>query len=340
VIMVKLMQHKHTGLKPDLLQKYGKVAVIMGGFSTEREVSLISGNAVLESLLRSGVDAHKFDPAETPYLELATANYACAVIMLHGKHGEDGTIQGLLECLQIPYTGSGVLSSAVAMDKYRTKLIWAELGIPLPKHVYLSQNNFDYTKFKLQLGELEQNLGLPVVVKPACGGSTLGLTKVYQIEELEEAIELAFQYDEHILIEQMIIGDEYTITLCGDRVYPVVKIEAVHGDYDYNSKYFTDDTRYICPYDLGDLSLVVEKYARLGYQAINASGVARLDFMVERQSGRVYFLEINTIPGMTAHSLSPRAFKAVGIGFDELCLHILDGAHLESHLEHCISKGN
>lgn len=303
-------------------EKYGKVAVVMGGFCSEREVSLISGMEVLNSLLSSGVDAHKFDPSEEPLNNLLLKKFDRAFILLHGRDGEDGTVQGALECMKLPYTGSGVLASSLAMDKYRTKLIWQSCNIPMAKSVYLSKNNFDFATFNLELP-------FPVVVKPVCNGSTLGLSKVFKLEDLPEAITHAFNHDSHILIEQMIIGGEYTITLDDNNTYPIIKIEAPSGEYDYKNKYFTDYVRYLCPYDLGELGKKVATFARCGYNAVGARGVVRLDFMLDEQKN-VYFLEINTIPGMTPHSLVPMAFKAVNVTFDQLCLYVLDQAKLDN----------
>ena len=300
--------------------EYGKVAVLMGGESSEREISLISGNAVLESLLQSGVDAYAFDPALTPLSELQSQGFGRAILMTHGKRGEDGILQGALEFLRIPYTGSGVMASSIAMDKYRTKLIWQALGIPVAKSQYVQKNGFNYADFKLALN-------LPVVVKPAQEGSTLGLSKVYKTEQLEAALNLAFSKDCAVLVEEMIIGDEFTVTVCDGVVYPTVKIEAPQDNYDYQNKYFTDTTKYTCPFDLGRLQPLLEQYALAGYNAVGASGVARLDFMLD-QKNDLCFLEINTLPGMTGHSLVPMAFKATGVDFAALCLIILDGAHL------------
>lgn len=304
----------------DLKYKYGKVAVIMGGESSEREISLISGNEVLDSLLKSGVDAYPFDPAVTPLSMLTEHGYSRAVLMTHGKGGEDGVLQGALEFLRIPYSGSGVMASSIAMDKYRTKLIWQALGIPTAKSQYVRKDGFKYADFTLMLN-------LPVVVKPASEGSTMGLSKVYEIEKLEAALSLAFSKDTALLIEELIVGDEFTVTVCDGSVYPVVKIEAPQDNYDYENKYFTDITKYICPFDLGVQQLTVEKYALAGYQAVGARGVARLDFMRDK-NGVIYFLEINTLPGMTGHSLVPMAFQARQVNFSALCLMILDGARL------------
>jgi len=302
-------------------KNHGKVAVIMGGSSKEREVSLISGKAVLESLVKSGVDAHAFDPSLESIFELKLRGFSVAVIVLHGRGGEDGVIQGALEYLQIPYTGSGVMASSLAMDKYRTKLIWEHFGIPMAKDQYLLKPNFKAENFRLEIS-------LPVIVKAVHEGSTLSLSKVYKQEDLLGAIELAFKYDNQVLIEEMIIGPEFTVTVCDGVIYPLVKIEAPSGEYDYEHKYFKDDTVYICPYVLDEkLQQEINKLALLGYNAVGARSVARLDFLLDKNN-KPYFLEINTIPGMTSHSLVPMAYKAVGVSFEQLCLQILDGATL------------
>jgi D-alanine-D-alanine ligase len=305
----------------DIKQKYGKVAVIMGGSSPEREISLLSGNAVLTSLLGSGVDAYAFDPSIRPLYELNQDGFDKAVLMLHGCPGEDGSIQGALEYLKIPYTGSGVRATAIAIDKQRTKLIWQSIGIPLAKSQVVTKKCFDSAKFQLQVN-------LPVVVKPTCAGSTIGLSKVYELAQIKDAIELAFTVDNEVLIEELITGDEYTIVLTENKIYPFVKIEALGANYDYQNKYFTDDTKYICPAALSTtLQTQVEEYAHLAYHALGCRGVARVDFMVDLDN-KVHFLELNTLPGMTNHSLVPIAFLAAGYSFDQLCLTILDGACL------------
>ena len=303
-----------------MVQKYGKVVVVMGGDSPEREVSLISGDAVLSALKSCGVNAHAFDPSCAPITDLINGSFSRAVLMTHGKHGEDGILQGVLEFLRIPYTGSGVTASGIAFDKYRTKLIWQTVGLPLAKSQYVVKRGFDYQKFKLEIE-------LPVVVKPACEGSTLGISKVYELEQLESAINLAFTNDNALLIEQLITGGEYTVTICDGEVLPFVKIVAPQDNYDYEHKYFSDDTKYICPYDLGGLTEKIRRYALKGYEAVGARGIARLDFMVDKNDN-IYFLEINTLPGMTSHSLVPTAYKAKSISFEALCLLILDSAAL------------
>ena len=301
-------------------KNYGKVAVIMGGNTTEREVSLMSGTAILNSLQKSGVDAVAFDPHCEPLGNLSKYKVDRAILIIHGKNGEDGKLQGAMEYLGIPYTGSGVMASAIGMDKHRTKLIWQAVGVPVAKSQYLEKQNYSVADFKLELN-------FPLVVKPADDGSTLGLKKVYNIEELPAAIEYAFAASNKILIEEMIIGTEYTIPVIDGKVFPIIKIEAPQGEYDFEHKYYSDETIYLCPYDLGSLQDTVEKYALLGYTSIGACGVARLDFMIDDKQN-IYFLEINTLPGMTGHSLVPQSAATVGIDFDQLCLKILDGAGL------------
>lgn len=304
----------------DMKNKYGKVAVVMGGTTTEREVSLMSGQAILDSLLKSGIDAFAFDPAVEPLEKLKELKADRAFLIIHGKNGEDGKLQGALEYLNIPYTGSGVMASSIGMDKHRTKLIWQAIGVPVAKSQFVEKNSYCSDSFEL-------NVNLPVVVKPADDGSTLGLKKVFAINELNAAIDYAFNKSSKILIEEMIIGSEYTITIIDGVIYPIIKIEAPLGEYDFENKYYSDETKYLCPYDLGDLQSIVEKYALDGYNAIGATGAARLDFMLD-ESGKLYFLEINTLPGMTGHSLVPQSAAAKGINFDQLCLLILDGAAL------------
>ena len=304
----------------ELSKKYGKVAVVMGGKTTEREVSLMSGNAILKSLLKSGVDAFSFDPSLEPLANLVNYGSERAILIIHGKNGEDGKLQGAMEYLGIPYTGSGVMASSIGMDKYRTKLIWQTLGVPVAKSQFVEKANYNVAEFKL-------GVNLPVVVKPADDGSTLGLKKVYQIEDLAAAINYAFAASNKILIEEMVIGPEFTLTIIDGKIFPIIKIEAPQGEYDFENKYYSDETKYICPYDLGSLQAEVERLALIGYHGIGASGVTRLDFMLT-QDNQIVFLEINTLPGMTGHSLVPQAAAAVGIDFDQLCLLILDGAGL------------
>ena len=300
-----------------LWQKYGKVAVLMGGNSPEREISLISGKFMLQALLDNGINAHKFDPAEQPLHELKALKFDRALLAVHGKNVEDGRLQGALEYLNVPYSGSGVLASSLAMDKYRTKLLWSKFNIPMAKSQYIKRQNFDFNSFILELS-------LPVVVKPSCGGSTLGLTKVYDIKNLSDAISLAFIQDDSVLIEELIIGSEFSITIHDGVCYPLVKIEAENGEYDYQNKYFTNTTKYIYPYELNSLLMQeIETHAKIACKVLKVSGVVRIDFMLDDKNN-IFFLELNTLPGMTDHSLVPMAFKAKNISYNQLCLILLE----------------
>lgn len=294
---------------------FGKVAVLLGGTSAEREISLMSGNAVLSALQRQGVDAHAFDPAQRPLWELKTAGFECAFIALHGRGGEDGTVQGVLEFMGIPYTGSGVMASAVSMDKWRTKMVWAASGLPTPGYRILKRDT--------DWGAVAAELGLPIFVKPAREGSSVGATKVTRAEDLEAAFELAVVHDALVLAEQFVVGEELTCAFLGDTALPLVRIVAPGGNYDYQHKYFTDDTQYFCPSGLEpaqerEIQDLVMKSAVL----LDCRGWGRGDLILDRD-GRPWLLEMNTSPGMTGHSLVPMAAQAVGIGFDELCLRIL-----------------
>lgn len=303
-----------------MMQRYGKVAVMFGGRSAEREVSLKSGSAVLAALLRQGVDAHAFDPAVSPLSDLRSQGYSRVMIHLHGRGGEDGTIQGALECLGIPYTGPGVMASSMGMDKLRTKLIWKALGLRVPDFVVLDEHSdFD---------AVERQLGLPLFVKPACEGSSIGISRVTERGGLKAAWAIARAYDSVVLAERNIGGGEYTAAILGDRVLPFVKIEPATAFYDYEAKYNRDDTRYVCPAPLSAEQVAeVEHMVRRGFWAIGGSGWGRVDFLLDEQ-GLPYLLEVNTSPGMTDHSLVPMAARAAGISFDELVLHILDSARL------------
>jgi len=299
------------------MSRFGKVAVLLGGSSAEREISLMSGNGVLAALRSAGVDAHPFDPAQQPLAELKRDGFARCFIALHGRGGEDGTIQGALDMLGIPYTGSGVMGSAIGMDKWRTKMIWQSAGIPTPRYRIL-QGNEDWN-------EVARDLGLPLIVKPAREGSTLGLTKVSAVAQLHTAYELAAQkYHDIALAEEFISGAEYTASVLGDTVLPLIRIEAPAGNYDYQNKYFTDDTKYICPCGLPaaqeqELQALTLKAFRL----VGCEDWGRIDIML-REDGSPSLLEVNTSPGMTGHSLVPMAAKVAGISYPELCVRILD----------------
>ncbi|WP_341930440.1 D-alanine--D-alanine ligase [Methyloversatilis discipulorum] len=298
----------------------GKVAVLFGGSSAEREISIMSGSAVLAALQEQGVDAHAFDPAERDLWELKRDGFDRAFIALHGRGGEDGTIQGALECLGIPYTGSGIMASAIGMDKWRTKMVWLSAGLPTPRYKLLHAGS----DFRAVANEL----GLPLFVKPAREGSSVGATKVTRIEDLEGAYEKAARCDPLVLAEQFISGRELTAPFLGDMALPLIRIEAPQGNYDYQNKYFTDDVKYHCPSGLdADLEQEIQDLVMRAARLIDCRGWGRADLMLG-EDGRPWLLEINTSPGMTSHSLVPMAARAVGIEFGELCLRILESARL------------
>ena len=300
---------------------FGKVAVLLGGKSAEREVSLMSGTGVLKALRAKGVDAHAFDPAERELAELRRERFARCFIALHGRGGEDGTVQGALEVMGIPYTGSGVLGSAVALDKWRTKMIWLAGGLPTPRYRILGvRDDWD---------AVARDLGLPLIVKPANEGSTLGLTKVTVVSQLPAAYELAANnYRDTALAEAFIDGPEYTAGILGDTVLPLIRIEAPQGNYDYQHKYFSDDTKYLCPCGLPARKEEELKALSLeAFRLIGCSAWGRVDLMLDA-AGEPWLLEINTSPGMTGHSLVPIAARAIGMSYEDLCLKILEGAHV------------
>ncbi len=304
---------------------FGKVAVLMGGRSAEREISLRSGSGVLAALRRRGVDAHAFDPAERALDELARDGFARVFIALHGRFGEDGTVQGALELLGLPYTGSGVMASAVAMDKVFTKRIWLSHGLPTPAFEVVHRGDV--------LRELPDRLGLPLILKPPHEGSTIGISKVSGYSEIAEAFELAARYDDAVLAEQFIRGRELTVAILGrgaDAVaLPVIEIQAPGGNYDFQNKYFGDATRYLCPAPLApDTEREVRRIAVEAYRALDCEGWARADLMLDA-SDRPWLLEMNTSPGMTDHSLVPMAAKAVGMDYDSLVVRILASARLK-----------
>lgn len=295
------------------VKDFGKVAVLFGGKSAEREVSLNSGSRVLAALQRQGVDAHAFDPAERKLDELA--GFDRAFIVLHGRYGEDGTIQGVLELMGIPYTGSGVMASAVGMDKWRTKLLWRAAGLPIPEYAMLTADS--------DFANIEEELGLPLFVKPACEGSSIGITKVKRAGDLGAAYAEAAQHDALVIAERAILGGEYTVAILGGEALPIIKIEPATEYYDYDAKYLRDDTVYRCP-----CGLPPEREATLRRQAVDAfhvlggRGWGRVDFLMDEE-GSAYFLEANTSPGMTDHSLVPMAARVAGISYDELVVRVL-----------------
>jgi D-alanine-D-alanine ligase len=300
---------------------FGKVAVLMGGSSAEREISLLSGRGVLQALRAKGVDAHPFDPAERDLAELRRDGFARCFIALHGRGGEDGTVQGALEMLRMPYTGSGVLGSAIGMDKWRTKMIWLASGLPTPRYRVLSAGE-DWSA-------VARELGLPLIVKPANEGSTLGLTRVTEAGQLPAAYQLAArEFHDLALAEQFIDGPEYTVSILGDTALPLIRIEAPGGNYDYQNKYFTDATQYHCPCGLpADKEAALQALALEAFRLVGCTGWGRIDLMLGR-GGEPSLLEVNTSPGMTGHSLVPMAAKATGISYEDLCIRILEGAHV------------
>jgi D-alanine-D-alanine ligase len=300
--------------------KLGKVAVLLGGSSAEREISLLSGNGVLQALKSKGVDAHAFDPAERDLFDLKREGFARCFIALHGRGGEDGTIQGALEVLGVPYTGSGVLGSALAMDKARAKLVWLARGLPTPSYELLDKAS--------DLRAVAGRLGLPVVVKPAKEGSSIGITKVRAAGDMEEAYALAVNYDSAVIAEKCIEGPEYTASIVGNASLPLIRIEAPEGNYDYQNKYFTDDTKYICPCGLpAQREEDLKALALDSFEALGCAGWGRVDLMLDAK-GAPWLLEANTSPGMTSHSLVPMAARAVGISYEDLCVRILEGANV------------
>ena len=301
--------------------RFGKVAVLLGGRSAEREISVMSGNGVLKALRAKGVDAHPFDPAERDLFDLRREGFARCFIALHGRGGEDGTVQGALEVLGLPYTGSGVLGSAVAMDKWRTKMIWLANGVPTPRYRILAADD--------DWNAIAQELALPLIVKPANEGSTLGLTKVTSATQLPAAYQLAAaKYRDLALAEQFIDGPEYTASIVADAPLPLIRIEAPQGNYDYQNKYFTDATKYHCPSGLpSEKEVALQALALKAFRVVGCSGWGRVDLMLDRQ-GRAFLLEVNTVPGMTDHSLVPMAARAAGMSYEELCLRILEAAHV------------
>ena len=308
----------------------GKVAVLMGGRSSEREVSLMSGSGVLAALLSKGVDAHKFDPAEQSLDQLKVQGFDRCFIALHGRYGEDGTVQGALELLNIPYTGPGVMASSIAMDKVMTKRIWRFEGLPTPDWRMVASAEETVAAFEA--------LGAPMIVKPARDGSSIGLTKVMNADECAQAYALAAKYDAEVLCEEFITGDETTCPVLGTganaRALPVIRIVAPEGNYDYQNKYFTDTTQYHCPSGLpaeeeAEIQRIVEK----AFRTLGCRGWARADIMIRASDRKPFLLEINTSPGMTGHSLVPMAARSTGVSYENLCLGILASSALDGEAE-------
>jgi len=301
--------------------RFGKVAVLLGGGSAERDISLLSGNAVLAALIRQGVDAHAFDPAERTLADLQ--DYDRAFIMLHGRGGEDGCVQGALELLGLPYTGSGVLASALSMDKWRTKLVWQAAGIPIIDHVLLDEHS--------DMSAVVAQLGLPIFVKPANEGSSIGISKVKRVGDLRAAYRTAGRYDRVVIAERFIDGAEVQFPILADHVLPSIRIEPTTEFYDYDAKYLRDDTRYHCPGMPLEQEQALHELVMHAFHVLGCRGWGRMDLIIDR-AGQPYFLEMNTVPGMTSHSLVPIGARAAGIEFDALCLRILDTSLEPSHV--------
>ena len=309
------------------ISEFGKVAVLMGGASAEREVSLMSGGGVLKALLSKGIDAHAFDPAERALDELKREGFDRCFIALHGRFGEDGTVQGALELLGIPYTGSGVMASAISMDKVMTKRIWRFEGLSTPAWAQVSSAAQTHAAFA--------ELGAPMIVKPAREGSSIGFTKVLTEDQCDAAYALAAQHDIEVLCEQFIAGDEVTCPVLGaadaPQALPLIRIVAPDGNYDYQNKYFTDVTQYLVPAGLptGEEEAIQALVCR-AYQVLRCRGWARADVMIDAKTRKPYLLEINTSPGMTGHSLVPMSAKAAGISYEDLCVELLRSTTLDA----------
>jgi D-alanine-D-alanine ligase len=309
------------------MKELGKVGVLFGGRSAEREVSIMSGTGVLNALKSRGVDAHGFDPAERSLAELAAEKFDRVFIALHGRYGEDGSLQGALEQLGIPYTGSGVMASSVAMDKIFTKKIWLYHALTTPKYAVLTANT--------DLSKVADQLGLPLIVKPPHEGSTIGITKVTSADALPAAYQLAAKFDEEVLAEEFIQGRELTVAVlgrgAGAYALPLIEIVAPDGNYDYQNKYFTDDTKYLCPAPIDEvLTQEIKTMCEEAYRAVNCEGWARVDVLLRASDNKPFLIEINTSPGMTGHSLVPMAAKAAGMSYEDVCIEILKTARLKT----------
>ena len=312
-------------------KRKARVAVLMGGNSAEREVSLMSGNGVLQALLSKGIDAVAFDPAQTPWLALRELGITHAFIALHGRHGEDGTVQGALELMGIPYTGSGVMASAIAMDKHMTKRIWLAEGLSTPASIWLTPAQ----QTPEALTAIPQQLGLPLIVKPPHEGSSIGVSKVSHGDQLLAAIAVAKQSDPYVMCEAFIQGEEVTCPVLGEAdnafALPVVRIAAPDGAYDYQNKYFTDAVAYHCPSGLPkEEEQAIQAMSVAAYRALGCRGWGRADVMIRASDRQPFLLEMNTSPGMTSHSLVPMSAKAAGMAYADLCVRLLEDARLDS----------
>ena len=310
---------------------FGKVAVLMGGSSAEREISMMSGHGVLAALRSQGIDAHAFDPAERELVDLKRDGFARCFVALHGRHGEDGTVQGALELLGIPYTGSGVMASAIAMDKVMTKRVWIAEGLPTPRWLWLAPD----CQARKDIVAVPDTLGLPLIVKPPREGSSIGITKVQGYSQMQDAVKRATQYDADVLCEEFIVGEEVTCPVIGEgaaaRALPVVRIVAPEGAYDYQNKYFTDSVTYLVPSGLPAAEEAeIQRIVLAAYRALGCRGWGRADLMIRAADRRPFLLEMNTSPGMTGHSLVPKSAAAAGIGYEALCVMLLQSARLDS----------
>ncbi|ARU06239.1 D-alanine--D-alanine ligase [Comamonas serinivorans] len=319
-----------TGVTGTDVASLGKVAVLMGGLSAEREVSLMSGQGVLDALLRQGVDAYAFDPAQRPMSALRGEGFARCFIALHGRYGEDGAVQGALELMGIPYTGSGVMASAICMDKVMTKRLWRADGLPTPDWRLVASAQEAAAAFAA--------LGAPMIVKPAREGSTIGLTKVERADQVAQAYALAATYDPEVLCETFIQGVELTCPVLGEgataHALPVIRIEAPQGNYDYNNKYFTNDTQYHCPSGLStDVERHIQALCVAAFQSLGCRGWARVDVLLRARDGAPQLLEINTSPGMTSHSLVPMSARVHGLSYEALCVQLLQATALDNAID-------
>ena len=309
----------------------GKCAVLMGGDSAEREVSLMSGSGVLHALKSQGVDAYAFDPSTRELADLKREGFARVFIALHGRHGEDGSVQGALELLHLPYTGSGVMASAICMDKTMTKRVFVAEGLPTPRWAWLGAND----QSRERIRTVPDELGLPLIVKPPREGSSIGISKVAGYSDMAEAVKLAAQYDADVLCEEFIEGEEVTCPILGQggsaQALPMIRIVAPEGKYDYQNKYFTDDTSYLCPSGLPEAEeREIQRIVVAAYQALGCRGWGRADLMIRASDRKPFLLEMNTSPGMTGHSLVPMSARAAGISYEDLCVQLLALASLDN----------
>jgi D-alanine-D-alanine ligase len=317
----------------------GKVAVLMGGISAEREISLLSGAGVLSALKSQGVDAHVFDIAWRELSDLSRFGFDRCFIALHGRYGEDGTIQGALEIMKIPYTGSGVLASAIAIDKVMTKRLWMADGLPTPAYAAF---RYDADSAGTHLSEAAQTLGLPMIIKPPHEGSSIGVTKVINEVDLAAAAALSAGHDPVLLCEECIEGEELTCPILGEgdnaHALPVIRIVAPSGRYDYQNKYFSDDTRYLVPSGLSaEEESEVQRLSLAAYRSLGCRGWGRADLMLRAKDRHIFLLEMNTSPGMTSHSLVPMSAKAAGMSYEQLCVHLLQNAALDATTRHHVT---